>query len=156
MIAFTRKHGGYVARFEPVEATVLMNLADELVEQLDAADATDAATLRLLPDAYRGDPEAAAEFRRYTQDGLVERKIRNARAISAAVQTVAAGGVRAKVVLSPDDAQAWIRGLSDIRLTLATRLGIETDDDEPDWEQPVAQLYGWLGYVQESLVQALS
>ncbi len=154
MIGFTRKRGRYVARFEPIEAKVLSDLVDDLVDQLETADPADPAIRRLLPDAYRGDAEAAAEFRRFTQEGLVERKTHNARAIAATL--AAAGEGRAKVELSPDDAQAWIRGLSDIRLSLATRLGIETDDDEPDWEQPVAQLYGWLGFVQDSLVRALS
>ena len=156
MIGFRLRRGEYVARFEPVEALMLVNLTDELVKQLESTDVADPATRRLLPDAYRGDPDAAAEFRRFTQDGLVERKIRNARVIARAVEPVAGSGVRGRVVVSADDAQAWIRGLSDIRLSLATRLGIETDADEPDWDEPVAQLYGWLGYVQESLVQALS
>jgi len=59
--------------------------------------------------------------------------------------------------------QAWLRSLTDIRLSLAIRLGIETEEDtmllenSPDQALvAMAELYGWLGYVQETLVQALS
>jgi len=59
-------------------------------------------------------------------------------------------------------AETWLRSFTDIRLALATRLGVEEDDEEvwaalPD-EDPRAQahdIYEWVGYLQETLVEAL-
>ena len=59
--------------------------------------------------------------------------------------------------------QAWLRALTDIRLSLAVRLGIETDEDadaasaQSDDEATAAMsdIFDWLGYVQETLVAAL-
>jgi hypothetical protein len=113
---------------------------------------------RLLPDAYRDDPDAAGEFRRYTEQGLRSGKV-------AAAQTVldtlpAEGG---QVRLGPDDAQAWLRALNDVRLAIGTVLGV-TEDYEDDlaqasWGDPRSaylEVYHWLGYIQDSLVRALS
>jgi hypothetical protein len=52
-------------------------------------------------------------------------------------------------------AQAWVRSLTDIRLTIAARLGIETDDDVESGDAVVRDLYNWLGFVQGSLVDCL-
>ena len=56
-----------------------------------------------------------------------------------------------------------MKSFTDIRLALATRLGVEEDDEEywlalPD-EDPrahVYDIYQWVGYLQETLVDALS
>ncbi len=55
-----------------------------------------------------------------------------------------------------------MRSFTDLRLALATRLGVEEDDEEywlalPD-DDPRAQahdIYDWVGYLQETLVQSL-
>jgi Domain of unknown function (DUF2017) len=132
---------------------------------------------RLLPDAYRDDEEGASDFRRFTERGLRESKSHNAQVV---IESLVAGGMT-EAVGSADDtepdvppqpvvevdfdaegAQAWLRALTDIRLALATRLGVE-QDDEQRWaslsddapEAYVHDIYDWLGYVQETLVQAL-
>jgi hypothetical protein len=55
--------------------------------------------------------------------------------------------------------QAWLRTLTNIRLVIAARLGIEKDGDEAsaDTEEELilAEVYDWLGMVQETLVDAL-
>ncbi len=63
-----------------------------------------------------------------------------------------------------DQARAikWMRSFTDVRLALATRLGVE-DGDEARWaalpdDDPVSQahdIYEWVGYLQETLVEAL-
>ncbi|MES2171221.1 MAG: DUF2017 family protein [Actinomycetota bacterium] len=157
MKPFARKGTTYVATFAPDEAQLLQQLCLQVAELISAhADYTnDAAVNRLLPDAYRDDDEAAAEFRRFTADDLAARKAANARVIAAAVSEVAAGRVPAKVVVGAAEAQAWIRSLTDIRLSIAARLGIETDDAPLPWGEPLVDAYQWLGFVQESLVRVL-
>ena len=72
-------------------------------------------------------------------------------------------GLAIDVELNPAQAGAWMRSFTDIRLALATRLGIEEGDEDywrslPD-EDPrahVHDIYEWVGYLQETLVEALS
>jgi hypothetical protein len=142
---------------------------DPLEEMLDfdgPVQAPDDPVLqRLLPDAYRDDEAAAADFRRYTERGLRDAKIANARAV---IASLVDGGMadeesadhQVEVDLDAAQVQAWLRTLTDVRLALATRLGIE--DDEHVWDEdsddPVAvmhDVYDWLGFVQETLVLAI-
>ena len=72
-------------------------------------------------------------------------------------------GLMIDVELTPAEAETWMRSFTDLRLALATRLGIEEDDEErwaalPD-DDPRSQahdIYEWVGYLQETLVGALS
>jgi hypothetical protein len=56
-----------------------------------------------------------------------------------------------------------MRAFTDIRLALATRLGVEAGDEDywhslPD-DDPRAQahdIYEWVGYLQETVVEALT
>ena len=134
---------------------------EEMAAMLGTAGPTsppeDPVLARLLPDAYRDDPESAGEFRRYTEQGLRSGKV-------AAAQTVldtlpAKGG---QVRLGPEDAQAWLRAINDVRLAIGTLLGITEDyEDELEqasWADPRSaylEVYHWLGYLQDSLVRAL-
>lgn len=196
MKGFRRRRGGRVqATFEPLEVRMLATFAGQVIELLhdDAAPVgpgspagddplealvtldgpvtapDDPVLARLLPDAYREDDEAAADFRRYTEATLRADKVDNARILLTSLRDggFEGGGDPAaedsvEVELHPAQVQAWLRCLTDMRLALATRLGIE-DDDEDAWDElgeddPRAvmhDVYGWLGYVQESLVRAL-
>jgi len=112
---------------------------------------------RLLPDAYTGDPEAAGDFRRYTEQGLRSGKVAAARTV---LSTLPGGGGRVR--LSAEDGEAWLRALNDVRLALGVRLGITEDHDrelapggEADPRSAYLQVYDWLTYLQETLVHAL-
>jgi len=185
-----RRRGGMTATFDPAEASVIANLAGQVIELLrdrNGAQVTDSDPLvselglggpsqppedpvlqRLLPDAYRDDPEDSAEFRRFTESALTSAKVANAETVLA---TLAAGGLDladesespVEIELGPDEVQAWLRSLTDIRLSLAVRLGIENEEDAMLLDKSsdralvaMGELYDWLGYVQETLVQALS
>ncbi|WP_278259827.1 DUF2017 family protein [Nocardioides convexus] len=62
--------------------------------------------------------------------------------------------------LDPPTALVWLRALTDLRLALGTRLGVEEGDEEywyalPD-EDPRAQahhIFEWLAFLQETLVR---
>jgi hypothetical protein len=119
---------------------------------------SDPALARLLPDAYRDDPEASGEFRRYTEQGLRSGKVAAARTVLATLPPK--GG---RVRLSGPEAQAWLRALNDVRLALGVRLEVTEDFDEQlarmspgDPRLAYADVYQWLGYLQETLVGALS
>jgi hypothetical protein len=119
---------------------------------------SDPVLARLLPDAYRDDPEAAGEFRRYTEHGLRSGKTAAARTVLATLPSK--GG---RVRLSQPEAQAWLRALNDVRLALGTRLEVTDDfDDEvanmglDDPRAAYVGVYQWLAFLQETLVRALS
>lgn len=157
MRAFRARTGGFVATFEPEEARMLTQFATQLTELLNDREllVADPAVLRLFPDAYRGDAEAAAEFRRFTADELAERKAANAQTVIDSLRE--AGGARraTKVTLGAQQAQAWIRTITDLRLTAAARLGIDSEDVILAADRPLARVYDWLAFVQDSLVTAL-
>jgi hypothetical protein len=113
---------------------------------------------RLLPDAYSDDPEAAGEFRKYTEPALRSAKYEVARQM---LDTLPEAGGR--IQLSHDEALSWLKALNDVRLALGVRLGVTEEfeeewaklkPDDPQWT--AYEVYAWLGAVQESLVQALA
>jgi Domain of unknown function (DUF2017) len=155
------------------ERMLLSNLLGQLIDVLH--DEADPAARRLFPNAYPNDPEAAREFRRYTVTGLAERKISGATAMreelidasdaSADISEddSAQGGNSGprsaqKILLTEQQAWQWLRTLTDLRLTIADRLGIEQEDDDGRVDEaawPLQQAYHWLGVLQESLVAAM-
>jgi hypothetical protein len=136
----------------------------ELEKQFSQPDApdpelpVDPVVARLLPDAYRDDPEKAGEFRKYTESSLREAKKYFAQTL---LETLPPQG--GKVRLTGDQARDWVRALNDIRLMFGVRLEVTEDFEEQlaalDPKDPRAaafEVYGWLGAVQESLVRALA
>lgn len=189
-----RKRGGVYGVFEASEAHLIVNLLGQVVELLRDRNAEDESSpdplfaqigiagshlppedpvlQRLLPDGYSEDEEASADFRRYTERDLSTSKVDNAKAVIASLQQAGldldeleASSHQLEVELDDDAVQAWLKSLTDVRLSLAVRLGIGSDDDEgepapgPEGDEEavavMADVYDWLGYVQETLVLAL-
>ncbi len=129
---------------------------------------------RLLPTAYREDDDAAAEFRRYTESDLRDGKAATAATMIDGLVDAGlpddlegladAGALVVDLELDAEQAMAWLKGLTDLRLAIAVRLGIEDEEDQQAMEalpdsDPRAHLvdiYDWLGFLQETLVRALS
>ena len=175
---FKRRRGGHVtADLDAGEAGLLAALAEDLLGLLgDGADADedplaamfglssgpvaapeDPALARLLPDAYADDDQAAADFRRFTEQDLRAGKRAGASTVLATLAPVLEGG---RLVLDRDQVDAWLGTLNDLRLVLGTRLEVteETPLEVPD-DDPHAQallVYGWLGWLQESLLSCIS
>ncbi|GAA1919327.1 DUF2017 domain-containing protein [Nocardioides lentus] len=188
--AWHRRSGRVIATFTGFEADLLRSLTSQLVELLrneravpdTAADPLetlmdfsgpttepeDPVLRRLFPTAYPDDEEAAGDFRRFTEGGLRDAKARSACAVIDGLEEaglppeLAEDGLMIDVELDRDEAESWMRTFTDVRLALATRLGVE-DGDEERWEampadDPRAQahdIYDWVGYLQETLVRAL-
>nr|WP_281360590.1 DUF2017 family protein [Curtobacterium albidum] len=115
----------------------------------------DPVATRMFPDAYPQDPEASAEFAQYTRSDLLAQKTTNA-GVVLAWATGARDGV-----LTQEDEQAWLRCLTDLRLTIAERLGIvdaasEESSYTGDAGVGLRDVYDWLGFVQEHLVATLT
>jgi hypothetical protein len=184
-----RKSGACVATFTAFEADLLRSLAAQLIELLRNEAATpetldpleelldfsgpthapeDPVLARLFPTAYPQDPEAAAEFRRYTEGTLRNNKAAGAAAVidtleEAGLTPQPEDGVFIDVELDPQLTITWMRSFADMRLAIATRLGIEEGDENYWYELPendprsqVHEIYEWVGFLQETLVRAAS
>ena len=151
-------------------ADVLDDL-DKLLAEAEAQTAAEAGTgsaatprlpedpvlARLLPDGYGDDPQAAGEFRKYTESSLREAKKYFAQTL---LDTLPPKGGRVR--LTGDQARDWLRTLNDVRLMFGVRLKVTEDFEEQlaalapgDPKIAAFEVYGWLGAVQESLVRAL-
>jgi hypothetical protein len=176
--------GGAVCFFEPAQAGVIRTLVSQVAELVRSEEEggqagqgsqpdelemmlglsgndelpEDPVLARLLPDAYTDDPDASAEFRRYTEESLRSAKINSAQAVLASLP--ASGG---EVLLTEPEGQQWLRALNDVRLAIGTRLGITEDNEDlmEDFslEEPRSAYilaYQWLSELQDSLIDALS
>lgn len=95
----------------------------------------DPAVHRLLPDASRDDDEVTAEFRRLTDADLRLTKIERLREVWTALTGVqhpvpgAGADDDDDFAVPRERAQALAASLTDVRLVLAERLGLETEED---------------------------
>ncbi|MFP8962288.1 DUF2017 domain-containing protein [Streptomyces nanhaiensis] len=133
---------------------------------------SDPALARLFPDAYGGPGagvdektrEAAAEFRRYTENDLRARKREDGLAVVRALDSLApAGEGGAVLTLTPEQSRRWLGALNDLRLAIGARLEIADDEDGDELyalpggpRKPMVMAYLWLGALQESLVETLA
>lgn len=123
----------------------------------------DSALARLLPPGYRGDGDIAEEFRRFTEQDL---RIHKATCLATAVRLLRAGE-QDRFVVPVADVQAVLVALTDVRLLLADRLELTTEQDVERLEEQlreadpedlsvyVAEVYDFLGWLQETLVHAV-
>ncbi|MFI9003608.1 DUF2017 domain-containing protein [Streptomyces sp. NPDC053541] len=182
--------GGAAVALDEVEISILRSFAVQLMELIGPGDEpaedadplaalfaegpseppADPALRRLFPDAYGDDTDelrqAAADFRRFTENDLRARKREDAHTVVRsldALSSEAAGEGGGVLKLTADESRAWLGALNDLRLTIGTRLEV-TDDDEseqlyrlPDEDprKPMVMAYLWLGALQESLVETL-
>ncbi|HLV05327.1 DUF2017 domain-containing protein [uncultured Georgenia sp.] len=199
MRAFIPVPGGYACELEPAELRIVARVVADTCELLgtpveDAAGAgaaadrpsveeavlaalswdpaggrtpRDPALARLLPPASHDDEELAAELRRLTESSLRATKIDQLRVVHRALE--ASSGL---VVVREGEERAWLAALTDVRLVLASRLGIETDEDAErvyeragsarpqtavdELDAALTSLYAVLTWWQESLLEAMS
>jgi len=136
------------------EASSSDPLAELVGIEPDAEQPLDPVLARLFPDAYQGDDEAAAEFRRYTRRRMRQVKLDNA---DVAIETLDNAVV--EIPLSGDEVQAWLRTLNDLRLATATRLRIENDEDASIAEHRSGaefQFYSMLGLLLGLMVDGVA
>ncbi|QJW37240.1 DUF2017 family protein [Cellulosimicrobium protaetiae] len=139
----------------------------------DATPPPDPAVRRLLPDAS-DDADVATEFRRFTQDDLAARKVGRL-VLLARMLVDSEPSEAAPFAVTREDAEDVAGALTDVRLVLAERLGLRTDEqveglyDELDREGedgPVDEVGGaprrflvsvflLTGLLQESLVDGM-
>ena len=144
----TRK-GLFQIRLPAEERDLLRSLPGQLKDLLEENDPS---LRRLFPPAYLDDPERDAEYQQLMRADLLER---HRAALDVMTETIDAEE------LEEDQLAGWLGALNDLRLVLGTRLDVSEDmwDDELDPNDPRAPalgLYGYLGWLQEQVVEALA
>lgn len=140
------------------EGQYLRELVEQYLELVRAPDDDrDPATRRLSPDAYPGEAEASAEFRSLTRDDLAATRAADAERVIATLSARELGsGERPELVLDAPAQTAWLRTLAGLRIVLAARMGIVDDDSVVAPDDPRYDVYEWLGYRQEMLLQSMA
>ena len=139
MSNFEKVGGAYSLDLTLDEAQILINLVEQLLELLGEGDffhhydssdplaqllampaeivtPDDPVLLRLLPNAY-ADPEAASDFRRYTEPQLRGAKQKNLRLVREQLTVLVdenSGGV-----IEDIEADIWLKALNDLRIALS-------------------------------------
>ena len=133
---------------QPHEVALLRELLDELETLLE--DPEDPALRRLFPPAHT-DREHEEQYRSLVGDQLLSGRTK---ALATVRDTLG------RDTLAPDEADAWLRALNDLRLVLGTRLDVTEDLDfeQLDVNDPRGRelaIYGYLSWLQEQLVESL-
>lgn len=169
---------GFTCRMGDNERQVLAQLVDDVRDLLESPDEPgawnlgdevhppeDPAVARLLPDGSRDDAEVAAEFRRLTQEDLRGTKIANL----VVLRDLLLQATDEVLIVSAQAATA-ASALNDVRLVLAERLDIRTEEDAenlhrdlrwparqrmPREQRALGEVYEIVTWWQESLVVAM-
>jgi hypothetical protein len=143
------RKGGYRLRLPQEERALLATLPAQLREVMQTDDPS---LRRLFPPAYADDAEADDEYRRLMREELLEGKL-------AALRVVEESAYAEH--LTEEDLEGWLGALESLRLYLGTQLDVseatydeELDPDDP--RAPALALYGYLSWLQEQAVEALS
>jgi hypothetical protein len=160
---FARTGRGCVAKLDAVEAAVLREVLTEVVTLVsDGYNSADPVLARMFPDVYPNDPQTSTDLRQYTDGDLKDAKLEQASEVLAALPS--SGGV---VRLTEEQAETWLRALTDARLALGIRLDVRDDTDlEAEVDEAVLanptsprvqqlSVYAFLTLLQASLVEAL-
>lgn len=143
------RSGGYRLRLPPDERELLLSLPAQFREVLQTDDPN---LRRIFPPAYTDDDEANDEFQRLMREELLEGKLA---ALAVVEETAGADH------LTGEQLEAWLGALESLRLFLGTQLDVgeeiyESALDPDDPRGPALALYGYLSWLQEQAVEALS
>jgi hypothetical protein len=148
--------------FSRAESAHLSALVHDFLALLDDSPADDPAIARLVPSAYPDDDHADAEFRSLTEGDLLDARRADAHVVIAMIGPVDPAVLDSEaahdvvpIAIDGGRLPAWLRTLAAVRLVLASRLGIVSDDDRPV-DDPRYGVYEWLAYRLDQLIEAAS
>ena len=156
MDATSMGEGSVTIRFSEDEAELLRRLLAEMETLLAARSDRDPVVGRLFPRAYETKKEEES-YRSLVGDELVTAKKANLRTAGDMLGREGA----AEAALSEDQAEAWLALLTDLRLAIGTRLDIteekmSEDIDPDDPEAAALSVLHWLGWVQGTILEAIT
>jgi hypothetical protein len=144
-----QRDGTIRLRLPAEEREVLRALPGQLRELLGTDDPS---LVRLFPPAYADDREADDEYGALVRDELREDRLDALQVVEATLDAER---------LDEKQLAAWLDALESLRLVLGTQLDVTEETyahglDPSDPAAPALALYGYLSWLQEQAVEALS
>ena len=144
--------GTFSISLTPDERATLLGFVDQLASILGSGP-DDTRLRRLYPTAYHNDPEHDAEYQGYMRDELTQSRATSIAVVKEVLQSTE--------LISAAQLHAFMTVLNNLRLVLGTLLDVGEDDFEDDIDEndPAFgqwQLYGYLGWLLEWTISALS
>jgi len=139
-------NGSFAVQLPAEERALLEVLPRQLLDALELLetgdDRTPDAARRILPTAHPRDAEAEADYVKRVHPGLLAHHM-------ASLDVVARTAQASR--LSPEDLEAWLNAINDLRLVLGVTLGVTEDHVEPDPDAP--DYADWIAYFYLSFLQ---
>ncbi|MDO5729260.1 MAG: DUF2017 family protein [Actinomycetaceae bacterium] len=185
---FERCEFGYVARLDRELSLILQQLLGETITVLDAPDDStilssivteeefreepDDPVLRMLLPPMSDDPLEAESLRALTEDSLRTEKSARLQMILCVLRDHVAGEID-QIAIDNGQEWEWLRGLNDLRLVLAQRLNVGSEewdelaqraehlltvacaDETASVEEAIAIIYHIVSWWQDSLLRAV-
>ncbi len=134
------------------ERSTLLSFVDQLSDIL-AMGPDDARLRRLFPTAYHENPDHDAEYQGYMRDELTQSRTASIAIVKEVLESTD--------LITAAQLHAFMTVLNNLRLVLGTLLDVGEDDFEDDIDEndPAFgqwQLYGYLGWLMEWTISALS
>lgn len=149
LMQLLQSHSGTALDPDPLFASLEVGGSDEVPE--------DPALARLFPNAYE-DGDEAIQFRRVTEQGLLNRKLQDAIQVTTALGLGGAlpeEGTMVEVDISHTTLPHWARTVTALRLAIAARIGLNTAEDhdrllENEETRGTVLVFDWLAAILES------
>lgn len=154
---FTREAKNMRARLDRDESELFRRLVAEMRTLLtDDGGPTELIRGRLFPNAYEA-PEDEQAYRELVGDDLQRAKLEAADTVA---ESITSGGP-IDVAIPESQIDAWLTLLTDMRLAIGTRLGVDEDTmaseveiDDPN--APALTVMHWLAWMQEMILEELT
>jgi len=148
LVHLLESHSGTALDPDPLFASLEVGGSETIPE--------DPALARLLPDAYESEADAS-EFRRVTEQGLLNRKLQDALAVTAALGVGGDASETVIVDIAPADLPNWARTLTSLRLAMAARIGLDDSEDHArlladERMRGTLLVFDWLAAILESVL----
>lgn len=149
-----QSHSGTALDPDPLFASLEVGGSEETPE--------DPALARLFPNAYEGDDDAA-DFRRVTEQGLLNRKMQDAMLVTSALGldgTLPNADDPIAVDITPVTLPSWARTVTALRLAIAARIGLVTAEDhdrlyEDEDTRGTVLVFDWLAAILEAALMMM-
>ncbi len=155
LMQLLQSHSGTALDPDPLFASLEVGGTEEISD--------DPALARLFPNAY-DDDESSSEFRRVTEQGLLNRKLQDATTVSTALglgSMLPGEQDTTEVDIVAKTLPAWARTMTALRLAIAARIGLNTAQDhdrllEHEETHGTVVVFDWLAAILESALMMQS
>ncbi len=148
----TRSRHGFVLHLGAEERALVIRLLAEFRALLTDPAADPALLRRLYPVVHPGNAEREEEYQRLMRDELLTSRLAGLDALDEVLATTGR-----KVEMNEAQLLAFMQAVNSVRLVLGTLLDVGEEEDELDEDDPPEHhLYGFLSWILDASVRAMS